>query len=331
VKRSVSCVLGAGYSFVAGVPLAKDLLRPGYVLSMSESSRKRFAVVREHYDNWQQRHPEDYPEQYLGNLYSGLLGPNAPLWKWAVEYLSAVIASAGTPPSSLNRKPRYSNRVNRLSESSVHKRFWSAILSNTDDLAVLTTNYDILIERALRHRPMKRPPSPGCFYGGLPRPQQLKGAAQPFSKWSPEKLIEMTGNIPLYKLHGSLNWSLAGETLVTYQDMRPAYRSGGNAAIIPPVPEKTVPSWLQGVWHDAELALRTSDVWVICGYSAPAYDTEVSRLLKSGSAGRPLRILLLSPDSGGLRPRWNDLAPEANVVPLPGLPEGIGALTRHLL
>src|SRR6202040_290832 len=103
---------------------------------------------------------------------------------------------------SLNRNPRYSNRVNRPSQYAIHRQFWDTILGKTNDLTVVTTNYDILIERALRHRPMRR--SPGCFYGGLPRPQHLKGAAQPFSVRSPERLIEMTGTIPVYKLHGSL-------------------------------------------------------------------------------------------------------------------------------
>jgi hypothetical protein len=325
----VSCFLGAGYSFIAGVPLARDLLRPNYVLGLSEGSRKRFAAVREHYENWQQHHPADYPEQYLGGLYSGLL-KDAPPWNWAVEYVCAVIASAGSPPASLNRNPRYSNRLNRPSKYTVYRRFWSVVLSKAEELAILTTNYDILIEQTLRHRPMQRPPSPGCFYGGLPRPQQLKGAAQPFSRWSPERFIEMTGRVPVYKLHGSLNWSLTGETLVMYQDMRAAYRSGGNAAIIPPIAEKSVPNWLQPVWYEAEAALRNSGVWVICGYSAPVYDTEVLQLLKKGAAGRSLRIFLLSPDSDFLRVRWNNLNPEADIVPLPGLPEGIQALADKL-
>jgi hypothetical protein len=329
-KRSVSCFLGAGYSFIAGVPLAKDLLRPNYVLALSERTRKRFAEVLEHYEDWQERHPSDYPEQYLGGLYAGLLGGDAPPWNWAVEYVCAVIASAGTPPASLNRNPRYSNRLNRPSKSAVHGRFWSAIVSLADELAVLTTNYDTLIERALRHRAMQRPPSPGCFYGGFPRPQQLKGAAQPFSTRSPARLIEMTGSVPIYKLHGSLNWFLAGETVLMYQDARAAYRHGGNAAIIPPIPEKPVPSWLGTVWHEAELALRKSDVWIICGYSAPAYDTEVLRLLKNGSRGRCLRIFLLSPDSDSLRARWNDIALEADIVPLAGLPEAIELLAANL-
>jgi hypothetical protein len=195
MTRSVMCFLGAGYSFVAGAPLARDLLGRRYALALAKAARERFTSVLDHYEQWQKHHPTGYPEQYLGALYSGSLGSNAPLWKWAVEYVSSVIASVGTPPSSLNRNPRYSTRINRPSDSDIHRKFWQAILSNADELQVVTTNYDILIEQVLRHRAMQRPPSPGCFYGGLPRPQWLVGAAQPFSKWSPEKLIEMTGSV----------------------------------------------------------------------------------------------------------------------------------------
>jgi hypothetical protein len=126
---------------MAGVPLAKDLLRGTYVLALSVACRKRFAAVLEHYENWQHHHPAEYPEQYLDGLYRRLLGTNAPSWNWAVEYVSAVVASAGTPPASLNRNPRYSNRLSRPSECAVHRQFWSTILNKTDELAVLTTNY----------------------------------------------------------------------------------------------------------------------------------------------------------------------------------------------
>ncbi len=215
----------------------------------------------------------------MGLAYMRNAGPNPPKWDWIVEYVCAVIASAGTPPASLNRNPRYSNRVNRPFYCPAHQQFWNAMLSITSDVSVVTTNYDILVERVLRHRPMRRPPSPGCFYGGLARPQILTGAAQPFSRWAPERTIEM-------KLHGSLNWTLDGTSIVAFQDMRPVFRHGGTAAIIPPVPEKLVPPWLQDIWREAELSLRQPDVWVACGYSMPAYDTEVLRLLKTAGTDR---------------------------------------------
>lgn len=195
---------------------------------------------------------------------------------------------------------------------------------------MITTNYDILVERVLRHRTMRRPSSPGCFYGGLARPQILRGTAQPFSRWAPEDIIEMTGTIPVFKLHGSLNWTLNGRFVVAFQDMRPAFRHGGTAAIIPPVPEKPVPPWLHEIWCEAKSSLRRSDVWVMCGYSMPAYDTEVLRLLKTGGTGRPLTIFLLSPEADALQKRWTSLLPEASITCLPGLPEGIEPLAQHL-
>src|SRR4051812_24312535 len=115
--KSVCCFIGAGYSFVAGVPLARDLMRATYVLTMSQDSSERFTAVREHYERWQNAHPNAYPEQYLGELYLGMFGWNAPQWSWAVGYISAVIGSAGTRPASLNRNPRYSNRLNRPSKN----------------------------------------------------------------------------------------------------------------------------------------------------------------------------------------------------------------------
>jgi hypothetical protein len=212
----------------------------------------------------------------------------------------------------------------------VHREFFRALLTAADDLSIITTNYDLLIERSLRHRLMRRPPSPGCYYGGLPRPQELKGAAQPFSRWSYDRLIEMTGTIPVYKLHGSLNWSLSRGIIVAYQDMRPAFRHGGNAAIVPPTPEKQIPAWLVTVWNEAAQALRRSAVWVVCGYSAPDYDVEVLKLLTDGGAHRPLTVLLSSPDSGDRVAHWKKIVPEANVIPLPGLPSGTRAIADHL-
>jgi hypothetical protein len=140
----------------------------------------------------------------------------------------------------------------------------------------------------------------------------------------------MTGTIAIYKLHGSLYWSLSGDAVVTYQDMRSAFRHGGNAAIIPPIPEKRIPVFLAEVWKEAEKALSRSAVWLVCGYSAPEYDTEVLRLLRESGVGRPLSILLSSPDSHSCVSHWKKVVPDANVIPLPGLPSGIEAIAHCL-
>jgi hypothetical protein len=322
--------LGAGFSFAAGVPLASKLFEQNWIIEMSLASEKRFDVVRKHFDTWRKAHPHEHPEQYMAMVYARNAGLNPPRWEWIVEFVEAVIASAGTPPASLNRNPRYSNRINRPLRCAAHSLFWDVLLSVSSDISVITTNYDIVVERVLRHRRMQRPPSPGCFYGGLPRPQVLTGAPQPFSQRAPDRVIEMTGSIPVYKLHGSLNWTLKGRSILAYQDMRAAFRHGGDAAIIPPVPEKSVPDWLQAVWTKAEASLRTSNVWVICGYSMPEYDTEVLELLRRSGTGHPLTVFILDPQSNKLQDRWMDLLPHCKAVPLGRLPDGVEGLARLL-
>jgi hypothetical protein len=95
----------------------------------------------------------------MGLVYTQSAGLNAPKWDWVVEYVCAVIASVGTPPGSLNRNPRYSNRVNRPFYCAAHQQFWNALFSITRDVSVITTNYDILVEQVLRQKPMRRPSS----------------------------------------------------------------------------------------------------------------------------------------------------------------------------
>jgi hypothetical protein len=85
---------------------------------------------------------------------------------------------------------------------------------------------------------MRRSNRPGIYYGGLGRPQVLKGTALPFSAGKSDRFIELEGTIPLYKLHGSLNWGLEAGALRLYQDLRPAFRHGGDAQIVPPVVER---------------------------------------------------------------------------------------------
>ena len=259
MTSSITCLLGAGYSYAAGAPLAKDLLRPKQLITMSDRSRQRFLAVQEHYETWQKAYPNESSEQYMGHVFKGEAGINPPKWEWLVEYICTSIASASTSLPSLNRSPRYSNRINRPLDCPIHSAFWKAVSTATRQISVITTNYDTFVERILRHRAMRRPPSAGCFYGGLPRPQVLKGAAQPFSRWAPERWIEMTGTIPVMKLHGSLNWTLLGESIIVFQDMRAVFRHGGTAAIVPPIPEKPVPRWLAEVWLEAEASLRRSE------------------------------------------------------------------------
>ena len=294
-------ILGAGFSYVAGLPLARDLFDREFYLP-SQAAKRRFAAVLQSWRAWQSMHQEHGPEQFLTKIYrSPKIGPIP--WSWATEMVGAILAT----PLPHDRGPfqtRYAGSITRPVNVTEHNTFWEVMLSHFAVSAVVTTNYDLLAERGLRHRPTQRPKRPGFHYGGLVCPQVLHGTA------FREREIELEGTIPLYKLHGSLNWGLQKGVLCLYRDSRPAFRHGGDAQIIPPVEEKDAPPWLGNVWNEARQALASCSTWIVCGYSLPVYDYSIARLFTSAAQdGILFEIIVLDPNSQILLDRWNAIAP----------------------
>jgi hypothetical protein len=176
---------------------------------------------------------------------------------------------------------------------------------------------------------MTRVFGPGCYYAGIPKPQLLWGNQLPWAYQG--NYIELEGAVPVYKLHGSLNWSREGDGLKLFQDLRLAFRGGGDAAIIPPIPEKEIPAWLQPVWSSAEEELARAAVWIVCGYSLPSYDVAITELLRrTAIAGNLRHIFVLDPRASDVCCRYSTIAPNVQVMALEGLPGGINTL-RELL
>jgi len=74
----------------------------------------------------------------------------------------------------VGRKPTIvRHTLNLTSGIKAHEEFWTAVFRRTEDVAVVTTNYDILAERGLRPKPRPRVPRPGFHYGD--GPEQLEG------------------------------------------------------------------------------------------------------------------------------------------------------------
>jgi len=334
VLPKASVILGAGFSHAAGLPLAGQLFDSD-VLVTSRTMERRFESVWAGWRNYRDTHSSAFPELFLQELYAaaqdpvGLLGADS-LWRSAIALVAAALATPQGDDMPGVRNPRYAGRVTIPVRSAVHTGFWNAIIASVSLRSVVTLNYDILAERGLRHRRMKVKPRPGFYYGGFAQPQNLKGLAQPWSVHDPQRVVTLTGSVPLFKLHGSLSWADEGEGLVMYQDQRPALRSLGSPLVVPPIAEKERPMWLAPVWEGAASALSESDVWIVCGYSLPAYDREVNALLASCTADGPRRVLLLDPYADALLPRWQAVAPRATVTPLQGIPEGIAQLRSSL-
>ena len=228
-------------------------------------------------------------------------------------------------------KPRYGGRITKSVRIAAHRAFWDVVLRRSQLRAVATTNYDLFAERGLRYRRFQRPSRPGFFYGGIPQPQALQGLAQPWTVLDQQRTVILDGSVPLYKLHGSLNWANEQGALVMYQDMRPAFRRGSDALIVPPVAEKETPVWLSDVWTAAEECLAGCDTWIVCGYFLPNYDVALQELFTRAAAGGMLRsVYLLDPIAAPIAARWTNVAPTATLIPLPGLPDAVADLARLL-
>jgi hypothetical protein len=162
-----------------------------------------------------------------------------------------------------------------------HEMFWSSIFRHTCDVGVITTNYDILPERGLRHVPRPRLPRPGFNYGN--GPVELEGGGYP--SYTHIREIVASGSVPILKLHGSVSWSFRNGKLIQYHDCRPAIR--GDAAIVAPVTSKTLPNYLNRTWELAGKILSSASIWIVVGYSLPDYDLLVRQLLQINSTHGP--------------------------------------------
>lgn len=157
-----------------------------------------------------------------------------------------------------------------------------------EDLSFITTNYDLNIESACYH--LGAPVDPGFNLC-----QTDKGNVQVTGR------LYQTGGIPLYKLHGSVNWypieeepGLAVEDRVVQGNWigqeggpptlpRPCfadYKPPADPVIIPPSFLKPdLNPALKTVWQGAAKVLSVANVVAFVGYSFPPSDTEMMYFL----------------------------------------------------
>jgi hypothetical protein len=325
-----ACIVGAGYSYVAGLPLASQLFSKDLTVA-SESSLKRIQAVWDDYDAWHVSNPKLNAEQYLQELFlheEKSIISSRPPFAHAVE-LIALALSTPLKTGFQAQNPRYASRITQPAGVESHIRLWKTLFSLISEVKVITTNYDLLIERAIRHRGSRKFAT-NFYYGGFPKPQYLKRTPRPLDWSDSRNHIKIDGGVPIYKLHGSLNWLQDVSNLKMFIDHRPAFKQGNRAAIIPPVTEKQTPTWLQSVWSEAEDDLSKSEVWIVCGYSLPKYDLTINEMLTRSAKHNVKQIYILDPYSNSLGARYRDIAPNAEISCLSGLPEGIDELGELL-
>lgn len=276
-------LLGAGFSKVAGVPLAAELFREEP--KVDRVTRRRLVrAVRARWLAWHER-TRGAPEEYLAQLET----EGGKRWHEAVWYASLVIALRMGELRQVGFQQQLTVTKQNLDRRSVpiHEEFWTAIFTRTTPVAVITTNYDILAERGMRHEPRPRVPRPGFNYGAGNR--YLAGGGYP--SYAHIQRIVACGRVPLLKLHGSVSWAEKQGTLVQYHDCRPAL--SGDAVIVAPVRGKQPPPSLAPTWQAARAALAHAERVVVVGYSLPEYDDQVIELLQLSP--RTCRFHVLDP------------------------------------
>jgi len=306
-------------------------------------------AVQSAYAEWQVLHPDLTAEHFILAAYAGGLyrtvhrprlgGPGVHgqlvldldrppervqvYWSEVIEYLQVRLSWPLAPQHSLSAL-RYRPLLLRCTPSAIQESFWACALTRYRVRGVVTTNYDVSAEQTFGVTAGARPGSPGFRYAGLH--VACHPVTSPFGRDRAAN-PQPRGTVELAKLHGSLNWSVHDGRVEIYPDLRPAFRNRGDAAIIPPLPEKSTPCWLRPVWRRATDLLGEVDTWLVVGYSLPPYDFEVHRLFEQAACGRVRRILIFDPYSEQLVSRFQEVAPHAVVEARPGLPAGYDQLT----
>jgi hypothetical protein len=194
----------------------------------------------------------------------------------------------------------------RASHGQLSCDYHKAIIEKlTGDNAVVSFNYDLVIERALRPFAVaRRIPFGGHIYGFENSSNKYQGIPK------------------VLKLHGSSNWQLSQDGFSTGDsweefDLRPwylRYKAGGTEfPIFLPFWDKDIARgpWLH-LWRQAYQQLQHSEVIIVWGYSLPPTDVKARELFSIAVAGSGVGVKLCVIDpSVSARQRWRDLYPRA--------------------
>src|SRR5437764_4116425 len=156
----ITLFAGAGFSYLAGVPLASQLFDSEP--EVDRVSRQRLVErVVQRWLKWKATE-NGTPEEYLAHLEKH----TGKEWLDAVWFVGLRIALEMGKVEMVGMQPTVArHNIDRTTGVTSHENFWRALFRLSDDVAVITTNYDILCERGLRIKPRPRIRRPGFNYG----------------------------------------------------------------------------------------------------------------------------------------------------------------------
>ena len=327
--RTAAVVLGAGFSYVGGLPLTRDLFDISAPLpqAQSKAAHESYETVRWAFARARASDGSLTAEGWLAQLYAERANPLQEMlfrttWDNAVRY---ALARLVTLPRGSNAHYYYG--IGTYHCHPVHQQFWERVEREFAVRYIVSLNYDILVEQALHDTPSDHRAAPRCRYGGFQHVQAVRKMRNVVT--GDHELMQLGDDFVLYKLHGSVNWAWEphSPTLKIHHDVRAVFRADnkyGVPAIVPPIPEKDMPPEFGQVWSEARKVLSDTPTWIICGYSLPDYDEALRRLFGGILSSRPTtRLIVIDPDSQAVAARWEALANNCSLLPLQGLPDAL--------
>ncbi len=214
--------------------------------------------------------------------------PSEPPRKWKVPTLEARQFSAGyqsaTSPKEKTRLGLPTSLPTATGDVCAYEAFVSRLLSKNAPLSyaeedvVVTLNYDLVVEDAVRRIESKASGKVNYLTQYLP---PLKGEDKALAG------KVKTGNKPnltIYKLHGSTDWKFENAShrkVLRIADCPPSTKKDTHYALVPPTWSKSAGpnSQWQKIYEGAMWHLKRADKIVIIGYSFPDTDAYFRYLL----------------------------------------------------
>jgi hypothetical protein len=302
-------------------PLDRGFFTACGKLDLSE----RIAIVRylrQNYDIDPASEEHDSLERIMAIIYADISNPllektAVSAFRMLIRLFNRRIAETTNPLSSTNRTNLYRILAKKLKDNVA-----------PSDLSIVTFNQDIQIEKTLARLELTKVYQrlgaifrfPACYRitnaaGRLSKPPRT------ISKFAEEN--DGASGIPLFKLHGSLNWFSShtsrqvpkGAILnpqkkfsITPRAEIPVgmtYSQGNRTThtfplIIPPVNHKAaiIHRDLYPIWELAEKALSKAGEIIVFGYSCPAADFESANLIRRAvrTGANPSSFVVIDPN-----------------------------------
>jgi hypothetical protein len=287
--RSTSAlVLGAGFSKLWGLPLAAEIMDfKAFERRLFPGAWQRKLITRVRH-LW-----EDSASQHKGVVdeFARSLHRSDEL-RDLVSFLALRLSSEHWRVGGA-RETKWGTGDHIRKQRQIPRQYSYLIraLENINLAGIVTTNYDIVVEKLLG--PGTHGRLGGFNYGAAE--ETLVGRHAVSSKWCYGP-VAVRGKVPLLKLHGSLNWALSPQgEIIKYVDCRPSRGRRYRPLVLPPGATSEGDA-LREMWDSARDVLTQSETWIFCGYSLPHYDEPVQELLAKSAEGRIARVLVLDTD-----------------------------------